>query len=83
MGGERQRERGRKTEEGGERERRRDIDQSLFDWPVAFIKVRLMITYCSLETFSEEHMNHIKLQSHMYLELTARIIIQRNIYKPT
>ena len=43
--------------------------RSLFDWLVAFTKVKLMITNCTLAKCSEEHANHIKLQSHIYLEL--------------
>ena len=43
--------------------------KSLFDWPVAFTKVRLMVTNYTLAKCSEEHVDHIKLQLHIYLEL--------------
>ena len=43
--------------------------KSLFDWPAAFTKVRLMVMHCTLAKCSEGHVKHIKLQSHVYLEL--------------
>ena len=40
--------RGRERERERERERRR---KSLFDWPVAFTKVKLMVANCALAVF--------------------------------
>ena len=42
-----------------ERERERQ-DASVFDWPVAFTKVKLMVANCTLAKCSEEHVNHKK-----------------------
>ena len=33
---------------------------SLFDWPVAFTKVILIVANCTLAKCSEEHVNHKK-----------------------
>ena len=44
--------------------------KSFFDWPVTFTKIRLvMVTNCTLAKCSEEHANHIKLQSRAHLEV--------------
>ena len=42
---------------------------SLFDWPVAFTKVKLMAANCTLAKCSEEHVNHKKYQSQVYRDL--------------
>ena len=34
--------------------------KSLFDWPVAFTKVILIVANCTLAKCSEEHVNHKK-----------------------
>ena len=39
---------------------RRNRSKSLFDWPVALTKVRLMVSNCSIAKCPEEHENHIK-----------------------
>ena len=43
-----------------ERERERERRKSLFDWPVAFTKVILIVANCTLAKCSEEHVNHKK-----------------------
>ena len=63
---------GRGEEEGergvgrGETQRRK----SLFDWPVAFTKVKLMAANCALAKCSEERVNHNKWQSRVHRELS-------------
>ena len=42
--------------------------KSLFDWPVAFTKVILIVANCTLAKCSEEHVNHKYEQSHVYPE---------------
>ena len=50
------RERERVKERERERERERDARRkSLFDWPVAFTKVILIVANCTLAKCSEEH----------------------------
>ena len=49
------------TERQIERDARRE---SLFDWPVAFTKVRLLVSNCTLAKCSEK-------QSHVYLEIVT------------
>ena len=58
-GGEKEGRRGRRGREAGWRERdaRR---KSLFDWPVAFTKVTLIVANCTFAKCSEEHVNHKK-----------------------
>ena len=56
-----EREREREREREGEREREREREtqdgrrKSLFDWPVAFTKVILIVANCTLAKCSEEH----------------------------
>ena len=70
---ERETERQRETERERDRERQRDREtetdrqtnrdarrKSLFDLPVAFPEVKLMVANCTLAKCSEEHVNHIK-----------------------
>ena len=47
----------RQKEREGRRERGREgtRHKSLFDWPVVFPKVRLMITNCTLAKWSQKH----------------------------
>ena len=47
-------------EGGGPGQVERQRRKSLFDWPVAFTKVKLMVANCSLAKCSEEHVNHKK-----------------------
>ena len=42
--------------------------KSLFDWPVAFTEVILIVANCTLAKCSEEHVNRKKQQSHVYIE---------------
>ena len=56
-----------RREVDGQRERGRDREgreghrhKSFFDWPVAFVKVKLMVANCTLAKCSEEHVNHMK-----------------------
>ena len=42
--------------------------KSIFDWPVAFTKVILIVANCTLAKCAEEHVNHKKQQSHVYPE---------------
>ena len=62
---ERQRETQRERERQRETERQRQTDRdarrkSLFDWPVAFPEVKLMVANCTFAKCSEEQVNHIK-----------------------
>ena len=53
----------RQTDRQTDRHRQRQRDKrrkSLFDWPVAFTKVILIVANCTLAKCSEEHVNHKK-----------------------
>ena len=50
---------------------------SLFDWPVAFTKVKLMAANCTLAKCSEEHVNHKKYQSQVYRDLLQYVDEER------
>ena len=50
----------REKEREGRREGRTQKRRSLFDWPVAFTKVKVMVANCTLAKCSEEHVNHMK-----------------------
>ena len=45
----------KKKKKERERERERERRKSLFDWPVAFTKVILIVANCTLAKCSEEH----------------------------
>ena len=62
----------------GQKERKKDGKKdarrkSLFDWPVAFTKVQLTVANCTLAKCSEEHVNRIKYQLHVYPELSQYV----------
>ena len=59
----------------GEVERQRR--ESLFDLPVAFTKVKLMVANCSLAKCSEEHINHKKQQSQVDRDLLQYVDEER------
>ena len=66
------------------RERERESEQrrkSLFDWPVAFTKVKVTVANCTSAKSSEEHVNHMKRQAHAYPELSQYVdeCIQTNL----
>ena len=51
---------GKAKEEETEAERDRERRKSLFDWPMAFTKVILIVAKCTLAKCSEEYVNHKK-----------------------
>ena len=46
---------------------RRNRSKRLFDWPVTFTKVRLMVSNSAVAKCPEEHENHITNGSHTYI----------------